>query len=80
MAAGKAPKKKRPRFLALTGIAFQMGVTIYLFSYLGKYLDNRCNIEEKYWTIGLTLIGVALSFYSLLKQVNSLNKDEENDS
>ncbi len=80
MPAGKVPKKKRPRFLALTGIAFQMGITIYLFSYLGKYLDDRFSIEENYWTIGLTLIGVVLSFYSLLKQVNRLNKEEENDS
>ena len=80
MAAGKVPKKKRPRFLALTGIAFQMGATIYLFSFLGKYLDNRYNIEENYWTIGLTLSGVVLSFYSLLKQVNRLNKEEENDN
>ncbi|MDA9312410.1 AtpZ/AtpI family protein [Vicingaceae bacterium] len=79
MTSEKDPKKKRPRYLALTGIAFQMGITIYLFSFLGKYLDNRYSIEDNYWTIGLTLIGVVLSFYSLLKQVNRINKEEEND-
>ncbi|MDC1452404.1 AtpZ/AtpI family protein [Vicingaceae bacterium] len=79
MTSEKDPKKKWPRYLALTGIAFQMGITIYLFSFLGKYLDNRYSIEDNYWTIGLTLIGVVLSFYSLLKQVNRINKEEEND-
>ncbi len=79
MAAEKDQKKKRPRFLALTGIAAQMGITIYLFSYLGKYLDQKYTVEENYWTIGLTLLGVVLSFYSLLKQVNRLNEEDKND-
>ena len=76
MAAEKGQKKKRPRFLALTGVAFQMGITIFLFAQLGKYLDEEYLIEKKYWTIGLTLAGVALSFYNLLRQGNKLNNSE----
>ena len=76
MAKENKPKKKQPRFLALTGIAFQMGITIYLFATLGKFLDKKYSVEENYWTIGLTLAGVALSFYNLLRQVNKLNDSE----
>jgi len=72
----KKAEKKQPRFLALTGIAFQMGITIYLFSYLGKYLD-RLN-ESSYLTMIFTLIGLVLSFYNLIRQVNRLNNKEDN--
>lgn len=75
--AEKEPKKKQPRFIALAGIGLQMGVTIFAFSYLGKYLDERYSIEESYWTIALTVVGVALSLYYLLKQVNRINDEED---
>lgn len=71
------PKKKLPKFISLTGIAFQMGITIYGFSYLGKYLDERYPSEGKLWTILLTLAGVAISLYNLLKQVNRINDTED---
>jgi len=68
-------KKKQPKFIALTGIAVQMGVTIYLFSYLGKYIDEKYLISQNYWTIGLTMLGLVVAFYVLLKQLKSINGD-----
>ncbi|MCP4054019.1 MAG: AtpZ/AtpI family protein, partial [Mesoflavibacter sp.] len=35
------PKKQLKQLAALTGIAIQMGVTIYLFVLLGKWLDSK---------------------------------------
>jgi len=49
-----------------------MGVTIYLFAILGKWLDGEYNQGEKLYTIILTLLGVAISFYVVLKQVNRI--------
>jgi hypothetical protein len=77
MAAEKTPKKKRPKFIALTGIAVQMGVTIYGFAYLGKWLDEQYNPASKTWTIVFVLAGVALSLYNLLRQVNKINNAED---
>lgn len=77
MAAEKETKKKQPKFIALTGIAAQMGVTIFGFSYLGKYLDENYNPDGSAWTITLVLAGVAFSLYNLLRQVNRINDAED---
>lgn len=51
-----------------------MGITIYLFALLGKWLDSEYNNGDKLYTIITTLIGVVISFYVVLKQVNRINK------
>ncbi|MGV6845253.1 MAG: AtpZ/AtpI family protein [Lutibacter sp.] len=69
------PKKKQPnRYLQLTGIVFQMGVTIYLGAFLGKKLDAHFNPQKKTFTLIVTLIALLVSFYNVLKQVNRLNE------
>ncbi|MFD2724807.1 AtpZ/AtpI family protein [Hyunsoonleella rubra] len=60
----------------LSGIAIQMGVTIYLFVLLGKWLDGKFNNGDKLYIIIMTLLGVAVSLYAVLKQVNRINNDE----
>ncbi len=69
----KPPKKQLNKYLRLTGIGLQMGITIYLASYLGKWLDVKYPNENNLYTIILTMLGVVISFYSLLKQVKKLN-------
>jgi F0F1-type ATP synthase assembly protein I len=49
-----------------------MGLTIYLFALFGKWLDSEYNHGEKLYIIITTLIGVAISFYVVLKQVNRI--------
>lgn len=68
----KKPKKSLNKYIRLTGIGLQMGITIYLASYLGKWLDVKYPNENNLYTIVLTLVGVGLSFYSLLKQVKNI--------
>jgi len=68
----KDPKKQLKNAAILSGIAIQMGVTIYLFALLGKWLDGRYNQGEKLYTIITTLAGVAIAFYVVLKQVNRI--------
>ena len=65
--------KKQSRFIALTGIAFQMGLTIYLGAALGKWLDQKYPLDKNWFTIVLTLVALVISFYNLLRQVNKLN-------
>ena len=54
------------------GIGLQMGVTIYLFVLLGRWLDTNYNEGEKLYIIIMTLVGVAISLYAVLKQVNRI--------
>ncbi|MBL6649492.1 MAG: AtpZ/AtpI family protein [Flavobacteriaceae bacterium] len=49
-----------------------MGVTIFCSAYLGKFLDVKFNYDKTY-TVSLTIAGVAISFYILLKQLKKMN-------
>jgi len=74
------PKKaNKPKNYALryTGIAAQMGVTVFLGAYFGKYLDDKYPMDKKWFTIGLTLLAVGLSLYSVIKQLNKINENED---
>lgn len=73
----KKEPKKIPRFARLSGIGLQMGVTIFLGAYLGKYLDAKYPMDKKWFTIGLTLFAVAISLYNILRQVNKINAEDD---
>ena len=64
------PGKQLKNVAILSGVAFQMGITIYLFVMLGKWLDSKFNDGDKLFIIITTLLGVAISLYVVLKQVN----------
>ncbi len=61
------PKKQLKNAAILSGIGIQMGVTIYLFVKLGKWLDINYNNGDKLYIIIFTLAGVAISIYTLIK-------------
>lgn len=66
------PKKQLKNVAILTGIGIQMGVTIYLFVLLGKWLDTNYNDGNKLYIVIMTLLGVGISLYAVLKQVNRI--------
>lgn len=68
----KKPGKQLKNIAVLSGIAIQMGVTIYLFVILGKWLDTKFNYGDKLFLIIMTLLGVAISLYAVIKQVNRI--------
>lgn len=53
--------------LEFSGIGIQMLVTILLFNRLGVYLDERADAGTEHWTIGLTLGGVGVALYFMIK-------------
>jgi len=69
-------KKKKPlnKYLQLTGITFQMGITIYLAVYLGKWLDATYPNEKNWFTIIMTLIGLIIALYAVVIQTKKLNQ------
>ncbi|THD69352.1 AtpZ/AtpI family protein [Robertkochia marina] len=61
-------------FAIFSGIAIQMGVTIFLFAWLGRWLDDTYNEGNKLYLIILTLFGVFISIYVVIKQLNQMQK------
>ena len=69
------PNKKNqfPKYLQLTGVAFQMGITIYLGAYFGKWLDEYFQTSNRTYTIILTLLALIISIWSVLMQLKKIN-------
>ncbi len=59
--------KKKPlnKFVRLTGVGLQMGITIYLAAYFGKKIDAHYGFEKNYITLILILFGFIGSLVSL---------------
>jgi F0F1-type ATP synthase assembly protein I len=80
----KLPKKKQSNSLksvaVFTGIAAQMGITIFASAYLGKYLDLEYPSNKKWFTMLFTLSGVGISLYVVLKQINKFNEAQDKSS
>lgn len=72
----KNKKKQRNRFLALSSLPLQMGITIYLGAYFGKRLDQKYLTEKPWFTISCIFLALIISLYSLVKQLNKINKDD----
>ncbi len=71
------PKKKpHHKFVRLSSVGLQLGITIYLAAYFGKKLDIYYGNEKKYITILLVLLAFVFSMISLLVQLKRINKEE----
>ncbi len=65
------------RWVQLSGVGIQMGVTIYLFARLGKWLDAKYSTEKPYFTLVLVIIGVLVSLFWLLQTLKKINKEDD---
>lgn len=68
----KGPNK----WLVFLNIPFQMGIIIVGFSYLGSWLDEKYQNKEGMYLKILTLFGVFVAMYSVIRQVNKLNNNK----
>lgn len=64
------------KWIQLISIPAQMGIIIFVFSKLGMYIDNKYPNENNLWFLLLTLLGVGLSLYNVIRQVNKINTDK----
>lgn len=64
------------KWAVFSGIAIQMGVTIGLGAFIGVELDKRYPNQYSAYTIIFSLLGVFISLYALIKQLQNLNKKE----
>ena len=68
------PKKQPSKWLYFVTIPSQMGVTIFLFSYIGSKLDEY--YQKAYLKQSLTLFGVFLALYLVIKKVQQISKED----
>ncbi len=77
----KKPEKKSTNSLKniaiFTGIAAQMGIIIFAGAYLGKWLDVKYPADKKWFTMVFTILGVVISLYSVIKQLNKFNENNK---
>ena len=71
-------KKRQPnKWLILINVPIQMGIIVFLFAKLGQWLDynfiNKHNLFVKF----LTMVGVAIAFYNIARQLKEINKSDE---
>ena len=71
----KQNNKPLNKWIQLISIPAQMGIVIFLFAYLGQYLDEKYQ-SENYVKI-FTVVGVFLAMYNVIRQVNQLNKNDK---
>ncbi|MGB3344127.1 MAG: AtpZ/AtpI family protein [Aequorivita sp.] len=59
-----------------SGIAIQMGVTIGIGAFIGVKLDEKYPNQYSAFTVVFSLLGVFVSIYALIKQLERLNKKD----
>nr|WP_294777304.1 AtpZ/AtpI family protein [uncultured Flavobacterium sp.] len=69
-------KKARNKWLTLINIPIQMGVIVFLFASLGRWLDEKYSNPHHIYVKISTLLGVAIAFYNLNRQLKEINKSD----
>ena len=69
--------KNTNKYLRFSSVGIQMGVIIGGFAWLGNYLDDSYQNKTAWWTLGLSLFGVAAGMYLMIKEVIKMSKDNE---
>lgn len=70
----KKPISTANKAMRLSGAGLQMGLTIYACNYLGNWLDVK--YDQTFWETILTLFGIFISMYLIIKQVLKITKDD----
>ncbi|QDO93129.1 AtpZ/AtpI family protein [Formosa sediminum] len=72
-------KKQLNKYAKFTSIALQMGLTIYLGSILGEWLDQKFENENQLYFKIVTLVAVFVAMYAVIRQVLNITNSKKND-
>lgn len=67
----KQKGKNTTNFIKYSGMGFQMLATIGLFAFAGYKIDGYRNSDKLIFTAVLGLVGVIISLYQVVRQLNS---------
>jgi len=51
-----------------------MGVIVFAFAWAGNWLDEKYQNEHNLYVKIMTLLGVAIAFYNINRQLKDINK------
>ncbi|MFT7113581.1 MAG: F0F1-type ATP synthase assembly protein I [Candidatus Azotimanducaceae bacterium] len=72
----KSSEGKQPSvWLRFSSVGLQMGIVIALGAYGGQWLDNHYQKEFPLFTLILSLLGVGVGLYMVIKEVINMSKD-----
>lgn len=72
----ESKKKKANKWLTLLSMPIQMGMVIFLFTKFGNWLDFKYPNSHSIYVKISTLIGVAIAFYNLNRQLKDINESD----
>ncbi len=64
-------------YIKYSNLAIQMAVTIGLFAWGGKKLDEKYQTKKPYFTTGLSLLGIFAALYLVIREVTKSNKHDK---
>lgn len=73
----QSPGWKSNIYIRFSSIGIQMGATIFLFTWLGVYLDDYFKNKTPWLTIILSLLGVIGSLVLVIREVTKLNQQDD---
>lgn len=71
------PRKQPNALYKYSNLAIQMGLIIGVSAWGGIKLDSYFNTQEPYFTIGLSLLGIGIALYLVIKDVINDSKKTE---
>ena len=66
------------KFVRFSGMGVQMGLTIYVASWIGNWLDEKYALENVSFFKILTILAVFGTTYSIIRQVIKMGQEDEN--
>ena len=78
MSKNQLPRKQPNTLLRFSNLTVQMGVIIGLSSWAGVKLDEYFKTKDPYFTIVLSLLGIGIAMYVVIKGVTTQSKDDQN--
>ena len=77
----KKPSSRRSNiYIRFSSIGIQMGAIIFIFTWLGVYLDEYLKMETPWMTIVFSLFGVIGSLTLIIREVLKLNQNDDSKS
>lgn len=70
-------RRKANMYIRFSSIGIQMGLIIFLFTWLGMYLDERYPSDKPWFTLALSLIGVIGSMVFIIRAVTKITKKDD---
>ncbi len=65
--------KKQPKpWLVFSGLVFQIAAIMYMFSLIGEWADMRFEIENNYFTLALSVLGIIIIIFLIISQTKDL--------